>query len=66
MLNEAEYLIAHGFHNEAFDAVLQELSFERSVDFWTREVINAYLTVRNNIMSSEELLMDNPSIIWKK
>ena len=56
MLNEADYLIAHGFHNEAFDAVLQELSFEQSVDFWTREVVNAYQTVRNKIMSSEVVI----------
>ena len=58
MPNEAEQLIADGFHNDAFDVVLQKMRFERSVDFWTREVVNAYQTVLNNIYISEGDVFD--------
>ena len=53
MLNVAEQLNAQGFHNDAFNVALWAFRFERSVDFWTRKVINAYQTVINNIYISQ-------------
>jgi hypothetical protein len=49
MPEEAEQLIAQGFHNDAFDAVLREIHFAQSVDFWMREVVSTYQMVINNI-----------------
>ncbi len=45
MLNEAEQLIAQGFHNDAFNVVLQEMHFKESVDFWLVNVLYAYKMV---------------------
>ena len=42
-----------GLHHDAFDAVHHEICFDRSVDYWTRELINAYAYVRRNIYISE-------------
>ena len=49
MPKEAELLIGQGFHNDAFDVVLWEFCFARSVDFWMRVVISTYQMVINNI-----------------
>jgi hypothetical protein len=49
MPTEAEELIARGDHKKAFDVVLREICFKRSVDFWTREVVSTYQTVIKNI-----------------
>jgi hypothetical protein len=53
MPKEAEQLIAQGFHNDAFDVVLREIQFTRSVDFWMREVISTYRNVINDIYLCE-------------
>ena len=42
MRNEAGKLVEEGLHHEAFNAVHRQICFERSVDYWTRELINAY------------------------
>ena len=55
-------MIADGFHNEAFNVVLQKMRFERSVDFWTREVVNAYQTVLNNIYIAEGDVFDGHAV----
>ena len=49
MRNEAGKLVEKGLHHDAFDAVHREICFERSVDFWTRDLINAYDNVIRNI-----------------
>ena len=49
MQNEAGKLVEEGLHHEAFDAVHRKICFERSVDYWTRELINAYNNVIRNI-----------------
>ena len=53
MPDVAEQFIEQGFHNDAFDVALWEILFERSVDFWTREIVSAYQMVLNNIYISE-------------
>ena len=53
MQTEAGKLVEEGLHHEAFDAVHREICFERSVDYWTRELINAYNNVIRNIYISE-------------
>jgi hypothetical protein len=49
MQNETEQLIAQGFHNEAFDAVLREWHFEQCVDLWSGVVQDVYETAQRNI-----------------
>ena len=49
MWNEAGKLVEEGLHQDAFDAVHCKICFERSVDYWTREIINAYNNVIKNI-----------------
>jgi hypothetical protein len=49
MRKEAAKLVEEGLHRDAFDAVHREICFERSVDYWTRELINAYDNVIRNI-----------------
>ena len=49
MPTECEEFIERGDHKGAFDVVLREICFARSVDFWTREVVSTYQTVINNI-----------------
>ena len=49
MRNEARKLVEEGLHQDAFDAVHREICFEQSVDYWTRELINAYDNVIRNI-----------------
>jgi hypothetical protein len=49
----AEQFIEQGFHNDAFDVALWEIRFERSVDFWTRELGSTYQTVINIIYISQ-------------
>ena len=51
MPDAAEQLIAQGFHKAAFDAVLQEMRFEQSVDFWSITVLYAYKLVLINLSS---------------
>ena len=53
MRNEAAKLVEERLHCDAFDAVHHEICFERSVDYWTRELINAYDNVIRNIYFSE-------------
>ena len=53
MRNEAGKLVEEGLHHEAFDAVHHKICFERSVDYWARELINAYNNVIRNIYISE-------------
>ena len=49
MPDEAEQLIAQGFHKAAFDVVLQEMRFKQSVDFWSGKVYDAYYMVLINM-----------------
>ena len=49
MPTEAKELIARGDHKKAFNVVLQEICFARSVDFWAREVVSTYQMAINNI-----------------
>ena len=49
MLNEAEQLIAQGFHNDAFNVVLQEMHFKRCMDLWSRVVHDVHQMVISNI-----------------
>ncbi len=53
MRNEAGKLVEEGLHCDALDAVHHEICFERSVDYWTKELINAYNNVIRNIYISE-------------
>ena len=53
MRNEAGKLVEEGLHHDAFDAVHRKICFERSVDYWTRDLINAYNIVIRNIYISE-------------
>ena len=53
MRNEAGKLVEEGLHHDAFDAVHCEICFERSVGYWTRELINEYNNVIRNIYISE-------------
>ncbi len=53
MQNEAGKLVEEGLHHDTFDAVHCEICFERSVDYWTRDLINAYNNVIRNIYISE-------------
>ncbi len=45
-----------GLHHDAFDTVHRKVCFERSVDYWTRDLINAYNNVLMNIYNSEEII----------
>jgi len=49
MPDEAEQLIAQGFHKAAFDVVVQEMRFKHSVDFWSLTVLDAYTMVLMNM-----------------
>ena len=49
MRNEAGKLVEEGLHHDAFNAVHCKICFERSVDYWTRDLINAYNNVIRNI-----------------
>ena len=49
MPDEAEQLIAQGFHKAAFDVVLQEMRFKQSVDFWSITGLDAYTMVLINM-----------------
>ena len=49
MPDEAEQLIAQGFHKDAFDVVLQEMRFKQSVDFWSITGLDAYTMVLINM-----------------
>jgi hypothetical protein len=49
MPDEAEQLIAQGFHKTAFDVVLQEMRFKESMDFWYVTVLCAYKLVLINM-----------------
>ncbi len=42
-----------GLHHDAFDAVHREICLEQSVNYWTRELINAYKNILMNIYISE-------------
>ena len=65
MRNEAGKLVEEGLHHDAFDAVHRKICFEQSVDYWTRELINAYNNVIRNIYIWKETLMSISSIFWK-
>ena len=56
--NEAGKLVKEWLHHDAFDAVHCKICFERSVDYWTRELINAYDNVIRNIYISEGDFVD--------
>ena len=49
MRNEAGKLVEEGLHHDAFEAVHRKICYECSVDYWTRELINAYDNVIRNI-----------------
>ena len=53
MRNEAGKLVKEGLHQDAFDAVHRKICLERSVDYWTRELINGYDNVIRNFYISE-------------
>ena len=53
MRNEAGKLVEKGLHHDTFNAMHCEICFERSVDYWTRELINAYNNFIRNIYISE-------------
>ena len=57
--NEAGKLVEEGLHHDAFDAEHSKICFERSVHYWTRELINAYNNVITNIYHSEEVIEEN-------
>ena len=59
MRTEAGKLVEEGLHHEAFDAVHREVCFERSVDYWTRKLVNAYNNVITNIYHSEEVIEEH-------
>ena len=70
MRNKAGKLVEEGLHHDAFDAVHREICFEQSVDYWTRELINAYDNVIRNIYILEGdidgHLIDFWKIFWKE
>ena len=55
-----------GLHRDAFDAVHRKICFERSVDYWTRELINAYDNVIRNIYILEGDVDGYLVDFWKK
>ena len=63
MPDEAEQLIAQGFHKAAFDVVLQEMRFKQSVDFWSGKVFDAYnMVLINMFWQHGNVRMDVPLI----
>ena len=66
MRNEAGKLVEKGLHQDAFNAVHHEICFERSVDYWTRELINVYNNVIRNISILEGDIDGHLVNFWKK
>ena len=52
MQNRAGKLVEEGLHHDEFNAVHCKIFFEWSVDYWTRDLINAYNNVIRNIYIS--------------
>jgi hypothetical protein len=53
MSNGDGHLVAEGLHQDAFNAMLWEICFKRSLIYWTREFVSTYETVRKNILIIE-------------